>query len=214
MEHGEKFNSITHMVGAGLAVVGAPALIVVAARQGDARKLVSLAIYGAMLVLLYTSSVLYHSLRGRAKDVFRVFDHCAIYLLIAGTYTPFTLVTLRGGWGAALFITIWLLAFLGVMKDVFLHRRFRAISIALYFIMGWLMVVAFTPLRRALPPAGVIWLVVGGLLYTSGIVFYALSKRTLHGHGIWHLFVLGGSICHFIAVYLYVARSAAHTMNV
>jgi len=202
MYPGEKFNAITHVVGTVLAIAGSAVLIVLAS---GARKVTALAIYGAMLIVLYLSSTLYHSLRGPAKKVFHVFDHCAIYLLIAGTYTPFTLVTLRGAWGWTLFGIIWALAAAGVAKDIFLHGRMRAISIVLYVLMGWLVVIAFAPLRAALPPPGIALLVAGGLVYTFGIVFFAMSKRVVHTHGVWHLCVLAGSICHYVAVLRYVA---------
>ena len=206
MYRGELFNSITHIVGTLLAIVGTSVLITAAVMNGaDARRLVALAIYGAMLIVLYLSSTLYHSLRGPAKQVFHVFDHCAIYLLIAGTYTPFTLVTLRGAWGWTLFTIIWALAAAGIAKDVFLHGRYRAISITLYVIMGWLVVAAFGPLKQALPMDGIFWLIAGGLVYTAGIVFFALSKRVLHMHGLWHLCVIGGSVCHYVCVFRYVA---------
>ncbi|HUP59544.1 MAG TPA: hemolysin III family protein [Thermoanaerobaculia bacterium] len=207
MYPGERFNSITHLVGTVLAIVGTAALITVAAVYGkaDARRMTALAVYGAMLVVLYLSSTLYHSLRGRAKRVFHVFDHCAIYLLIAGTYTPFTLVTLRGVWGWTLFGIVWALAAAGVAKDVFLHGRLRGISIMLYVLMGWLVVAAFGPLRAALPMAGIAWLIAGGIAYTAGLAFFALSNRVAHTHGLWHLCVMGGSVCHYVTVFRYVA---------
>jgi len=139
-----------------------------------------------------------------------VSDHTSIYLLIAGTYTPFTLVTLRGAWGWWLFAIVWSLAIAGVLKDVFLHGRFRVISVTLYVLMGWLIVIAFAPLKRALPAAGIAWLAAGGVIYTLGIVFFALSKRVLHMHGVWHLFVIGGSVCHYVAVLRYVALAPVY----
>lgn len=206
MYRGELFNSITHVVGTVLAIVGTSVLMTAAVLKGaDTRRIIALGIYGAMLIVLYLSSTLYHSLRGPAKQVFHVFDHCAIYLLIAGTYTPFTLVTLRGVWGWTLFAIIWALAAAGIAKDVFLHGRYRAISVTLYVIMGWLVVVAFGPLKQALPMDGIVWLMAGGLIYTAGILFFALSKRVLHMHGLWHLCVLGGSACHYVCVFRYVA---------
>ncbi len=207
MYRGELFNSITHLVGTVMAVVGTSVLITTAAFHGaGARQLVALSVYGAMMVVLFLSSTLYHSLTpGRAKQIFHVFDHCAIYLLIAGTYTPFTLVTLRGPWGWSLFAIVWALAAAGVAKDVFLHGRYRAVSVVLYMVMGWLVVVAFGPLKQALPMDGILWLVAGGIVYTAGVLFFALSKRVLHMHGVWHLCVLGGSMCHYVAVFRYVA---------
>lgn len=206
MYKGELFNSITHVVGTVLALIGTTVLITTAVlRGGDARSITALAVYGAMLVILYLSSTLYHSLRGPAKKVFHVFDHCAIYLLIAGTYTPFTLVTLRGVWGWTLFAVIWTLAIVGVAKDVFLHGRYRAVSVALYVIMGWLVIAAFGPLREALPVNGIWWLIAGGVAYTAGLLFFALSKHVVHMHGLWHLCVMGGSACHYVVVFRYVA---------
>lgn len=207
MYRGELFNSISHLVGTIMAVIGTAVLVTSAVREGaGARSIAALSVYGAMMIVLYLSSTLYHSVRvGPAKKVFHVFDHCAIYLLIAGTYTPFTLLTLRGVWGWTLFAIIWALAAAGVAKDVFLHGRYRAISVILYVIMGWLVIAAFGPLKSALPMAGIWWLLAGGVVYTAGILFFALSKHFAHMHGMWHLCVMGGSVCHFVAVYRYVA---------
>lgn len=204
MYPGERFNSITHLFGSALAIAGTAALVTTAALAGGARRITAVAVYGAMLIVAYLSSALYHSVRGPAKKVFHVFDHCAIYLLIAGTYTPFTLIALRGAWGWALFAIVWTLAVFGVAKDVFLHNRYRAISVVLYLLMGWLIVAAFGPLQKAVAPNGVVWLMAGGIVYTTGLLFFALSKKVIHAHGVWHLCVLGGSICHFIAVIRYV----------
>src|SRR6185436_9843656 len=164
-----------------------------------------MSVYAAMLIILYLSSTLYHSLRGPAKKIFHVFDHCSIYLLIAGTYTPFTLVTLRGVWGWWLFGIIWALAAAGVAKDAFFHNRLRPVSVVLYVLMGWLVIVAFEPLKRAMPATGIAWLIGGGIVYTVGIAFFAMSKRVAHTHGVWHLCVIGGSVCHYVAVVRYVA---------
>jgi len=205
MYHGERFNSITHLVGSVLALAGASIVITLAAERGGAGRITAVAIYGAMLFVLYLSSTLYHSLRGTAKRVFHVFDHCAIYLLIAGTYTPFTLITLGGKWGWSLFAIVWTLAIAGVLKDAFFHGRYRAVSITLYLLMGWLVLAAFGPLEHALPPPAIVLLAIGGVIYTVGLVFFAMSKRVAHMHGVWHLFVLAGSICHYVAVAKYVA---------
>jgi len=204
--HGERLNSITHLFGAVAAAAGLAVLVVLAAQQGDAWKLVSFSVYGATLFLLYLFSTLYHSTRGRAKPILAKLDHAAIYLLIAGSYTPFTLVTLRGAWGWTLFGMIWGLAVLGMVVDS-LHRKDarRILPVAIYIVMGWLVLIAFKPLLAALAHAGVLWLVAGGLFYTLGIVFYALDKKLRHSHGIWHLFVLAGSISHYLAVLFYVA---------
>lgn len=205
MYHGERFNSISHLVGAGLAVVGSAALIVSAGLGGDPWKIVSFSIYGAMLVALYVFSTLYHSVRGRAKNVLRKFDHCSIYLLIAGSYTPFALVSLRGAWGWSLLGVVWSLALLGIVQEIWLAKGARVLSLVVYVLMGWLAVVAVLPLWTALTPPGFAWLAAGGACYTLGIGFYATDHKLRHGHGWWHLFVLGGSICHFITVLLYVA---------
>ena len=205
MYYGERFNGVTHLMGAVLAAAGAAALVVLAARQGDPWKIVSFSIYGAMLFGLYAVSTLYHSTRGRVKDVFRKLDHCSIYLLIAGTYTPFTLVTLRGAWGWSLFGVIWGLAAIGITQEAWLAKGARIFSLVIYMLMGWLAVIAVGPLVAALTPAGFAWLAAGGLLYTGGIIFYALDEKLRHGHGVWHLFVLAGSIGHYLAILLYVA---------
>ena len=202
MYAGERFNSITHLVGTLMAIVGTAVIVSVAA---GARAVIAFTIYGTMMILAYLSSTLYHSVRGPAKELFHIFDHCAIYLLIAGTYTPFTLLTLRGPVGWWLFATIWTLAIAGILKDVFFHGRFRIASVVFYLLMGWLVVVAFGPLRESLPFAGIVWLAAGGILYTVGTIFFALSKHVVHTHGVWHLCVLGGSICHYVAVLRYVA---------
>jgi hemolysin III len=204
MYAGERFNSITHILGTVLAIVGA-VLAIRAVADRDATTIAAISIYGAMLTVLYVSSTLYHSLRGSAKTLFHVFDHCAIYLLIAGTYTPITLITLRGPWGWWLFAIVWTLAIAGVMKDVLLRGRYRPISVVLYVLMGWLVIVAIKPLRLAMPANGIAWIAAGGAIYTAGIVFFALSKRVAHMHGIWHLCVIGGSACHYVAVMRYVA---------
>jgi hemolysin III len=200
MYPGERFNTITHLIGLVLALIGAIVAVTLAARTGGAMKIAAVSIYGGMLVVLYLSSTLYHSLRGKAKQLFHVFDHCSIYLLIAGTYTPFTLTVLRGRWGWWLFGIVWTLALLGVAKDVFLRGRYRAVSVVLYLLMGWMVVAAFEPLQRALPSAGLVLLGAGGIAYTVGVVFFALSKRVVHTHGVWHLFVIAGSACHYFAV--------------
>jgi len=205
MYYGERLNGSTHLIGTVLAAIGAAVLVVLAARQGDPWKIVSFSIYGAMLLALYTLSTLYHSTRGRVKDVFRKLDHCSIYLLIAGTYTPFTLVTLRGAWGWSLFGVIWGLAALGIAQEAWLAKGPRILSLIIYILMGWLSVIAVKPLIAALTPAGFAWLAAGGLFFTGGIIFYALDEKLRHGHGIWHVFVLAGSASHYFAILLYVA---------
>jgi hemolysin III len=204
MYHGERFNALTHLVAAIAALAGAIALVVVAASGGDPWKIVSVSVYGATLVLLYTASVLYHSLRGHAKDILRELDHQSIYLLIAGSYTPFCLVTLRGPWGWSLFGVVWGLAALGGLQELWSRSGARILSVVIYVVMGWAVVAALVPLREALEPAGFAWLVAGGLFYTFGIVFYALDSRVTHAHGIWHLFVIAGSLSHYVAILRYV----------
>jgi hemolysin III len=205
MYAGERFNSITHIAGTVLAIIGTVIAIAAAVSRGsDSTTITAVAVYGLMLIVLYLSSTLYHSLRGPAKSVFHVFDHCAIYLLIAGTYTPITLITLRGPWGWWLFGIVWTLAIAGVLKDILLRGRYRPVSVVLYVLMGWLVVVAIKPLRVAMPSQGIVWIAAGGLFYTLGIVFFALSKHVAHTHGIWHLCVIGGSACHYVAVMRYV----------
>lgn len=204
MYKGEWFNSISHMIGAALALVGLVILVVLAALQGDPWKIVSFSIYGTTLLLLYTFSALYHSLHGKAKKVFRKFDHLSIYLLIAGSYTPFTLITLRGVWGWSIFGAIWGLAILGIVLDSLPQKGQRVLPVIIYVFMGWLILIALGPLLRALPLMGLAWLLLGGVFYTIGIVFYALDKRVRHFHGIWHLFVLAGSLSHYFTVLFYV----------
>lgn len=205
MYHGERFNAYTHLAGALLALAGAVVLIVLGAMKQDAWKIVSFAIYGASLVILYSASTLYHSTRGRLKAFFRKLDHTAIYLLIAGSYTPFTLVTLRGPWGWWLFGVIWVLAALGIAQEFWLGKRTRVLSLIIYVLMGWIALVAVLPLVDTLSLAGFAWLAAGGLAYTAGIAFYVYDERFAHWHGIWHLFVVAGSALHYIAILLYVA---------
>ncbi len=205
MYHGERFNSLSHLLGTVLAAAGLALLVVLAARQGDAWKIVSFSLYGTTLFLLYLVSTLYHSLRGRAKSLFQRLDHLAIYLLIAGTYTPFMLVTLRGVWGWSLFGVVWGLALAGMALEYRPRKGARLLSVVIYLLMGWLALVALGPLLEALPFMGLVWLFGGGLFYTLGVLFYIFDTRLHHGHGIWHLFVLAGSISHYFAILFYVA---------
>jgi hemolysin III len=206
MHFGERFNSVTHLVGTVLSVAGLATLVTMAAMERDPYKIVSFAVYGAMLLVLYTISTLYHWVRSpRLKSVLQKCDHSAIYLLIAGSYTPFTLVTLRGPWGWSLFGVSWGLAALGIVQELTLGRRTRSVSMVIYVMMGWLALVAIRPLVSALPPAGTAWLLAGGLIYSAGIYFFINDERIRHGHGIWHLFVLGGSLCQFVSIARYVA---------
>ena len=204
MYYGERFNAISHLVGAILAVIGCTLLVVFSALQGAAKELVSASVYGGSLVTLYTTSTLYHSVRGRMKAVFQKLDHCAIYLLIAGSYTPFTLITLEGAWGWTLFGINWSLAVIGIIQEFILGKRTRVLSLIIYLVMGWLIVVAIQPLVAAMPFAGLLWLIGGGITYTLGVIFFVLDEKIKHGHGIWHLFVLLGSIMQFFCIFFYV----------
>ena len=195
-------NALTHGVGVALAVACALTLVTIAALRGDAFDVVGTAVFGATLILLYVASTAYHSARDallRAR--LRVLDHCAIYLLIAGSYTPFALGALRGGWGWSLFAVTWTLALLGIAFKLRYTGRFSLISTAVYIGMGWIAVVAIVPLARSLSLPALLWLVAGGIVYTTGAPFYQWA-RFRYAHAVWHLFVLGGSICHGIAVAL------------
>ena len=204
MYHGEKFNAWTHLVGAVLACIGAIWLLVLASLTGEPLKIVSVAVYGVALVVLYSISTLYHSLRGRAKRIMRKLDHLSIYLLIAGSYTPFCLVTLEGAWGWTLFGIVWTLGIIGMLQEIKPRSEARVLSLVIYAVMGWIVLIAIEPLLAALGRAGFTWLAAGGVLYTVGILFFAYDSRFRHWHGIWHLFVMAGSLLHFIAILRYV----------
>jgi len=193
-------NSITHGLGTGLSVAGLTALVLLAALYGDVWQIVGFSIYGSTLIVLYLASTLYHGFQNpRAKRVFRIIDHAAIFLLIAGTYTPFLLISMRGVWGWTLLGIVWGLALLGVGFKVFFTHRFPVGSTLAYVLMGWLGVVAWKEAVARIPAGGLIWLGLGGVAYTVGVIFYAW-KRLPYNHAIWHLFVLAGSICHYLAV--------------
>nr|WP_255350154.1 hemolysin III family protein [Marinitoga sp. 1155] len=197
-------NSITHGIGAILSIAALVLLIVFSTLKGTFLQTVSVTIYGISLFLLYLASTLYHSIQHKkTKQILEIIDHSSIYLLIAGTYTPFTLVTLNGKIGWTIFTTIWVLALIGIGLKPFFVKKFRIISTLLYIGMGWMIIFAINPLISSLPLGGIIWLVIGGLLYTVGAVFY-IWRKLPYSHMIWHLFVLGGSISHFIAVFFYV----------
>ncbi len=200
----ELANSLTHGIGAGLSLLGMGILLYRAARTGSALHLASFSIYGTTLFLLHLASTLYHAVRpSRLKQAFRVLDHCSIFLLIAGTYTPFLLLSLWGRWGATLLVTIWSMAAIGVAFKILFMGRLRRLSVAFYVLMGWLIVVAARELWLRVPHEALLYVAVGGLLYTVGVVFY--SWRRPYTHAVWHLFVLGGSICHYLAVLLYLS---------
>lgn len=194
-------NWTSHSIGLAAAVAAFPVLVYYTTRHGNTLNIVAASIYASTMVLMFASSMIYHMVSpGRVKEILRKLDHAAIYLLIAGTYTPFTFSVLAGPWGWTLFGTIWGLAALGLFLK-FSNRLTREwLSNALYLLMGWLVVVAAVPLFRNLPVAGSIWLIAGGLAYTGGIVFYVLDSRMRYGHFVWHLFVLAGAACHFFAV--------------
>lgn len=200
----ECFNTITALLGAIAAVCGVVWLLMLAVRQGDPWKIASFGIYGLTLVSVYVVAMLYHASNGHAKTLFCKLDHLSIYLLIAGTYTPFTLVTLRDSVGWQVFSAVWGMAFLGIILDWAPKKGNRVLPVIIYLIMGWLILVAINPLLRVLPMAGFYSLLVGGLFYTFGVVFFALDKKVHYFHGIWHIFVLSGSISHYIAVLFYV----------
>ncbi|NTU50046.1 MAG: hemolysin III family protein [Desulfobulbaceae bacterium] len=193
-------NSLTHGTGIVLSVAGFISLIVQPGTTRDNWRLTAFSIYGGSLILLYLSSTLYHSIQNpRLKYLFRVADHASIYLLIAGTYTPFLLVSMRNTWGWTLFILIWSIAILGICLTTIFIRRFRKLSVASYIIMGWLAVLSLYDLLARIPSIGVIWLAIGGIVYTLGVVFYMWHKLPYH-HAIWHVFVLAGSACHYLAI--------------
>ncbi|WP_027156981.1 PAQR family membrane homeostasis protein TrhA [Methylobacter luteus] len=205
MHDGERFNVISHLLGAIAASTGLVMLVVLAARQGDVWKIISFSIYGASLVLVYTFSTLYHGLEGKAKELFAELDHHAIYILIAGTYTPFTLVTLRGSWGWSIFGIVWSLAALGSLLELLSKKEQRILPVVIYLLMGWIILIALKPLLQVMPMKGFVWLLSGGLFYSVGVVFYALDDRVRYFHNIWHIFVLAGSICHYFTVLFFVA---------
>ena len=193
-------NTATHGLGAALAIGGTVALIVHAASSSDPWRIVSYSVFGVTMILLYAASAIYHAMPpGRAKNAFKMIDHLAIFVLIAGTYTPFTLVPLRGPVGWTVFGVIWGMAVAGIVLKIFTIGKYRKLSTLVYIVMGWTVIGAVRPLIRSVPPETLVWLAAGGLSYTFGTVFY-LSKRLPYAHAVWHLFVLGGTVSHFIAV--------------
>lgn len=200
MHHGEKFNSLTHYAGGLLASAGAAVLITLACLSGDTFKLVAACVYGAGLVLVFVASTLYHLTPGPSKAILRKCDHLSIYLMIAGTYTPFCLVTLRGITGGILLVAVWCLAGLGLLLEFTIARRSRNPSLALYLLMGLLSLTVLGPLSTAIPGNGFYWLLAGGLLYFAGVFFYLFDEQVPHFHGIWHLFVIGGSASQYLCV--------------
>ena len=202
----ELANSLSHGLGLIAALVATPFLIRHAVRHGDAGFIVGASIFAATMVLLYLASTLYHALPvGHAKRVFQIIEHSAIFLLIAGTYTPFTLGVLRGAWGWTLLGLIWSLALAGVTLKALNRMSHPILTTSLYLLMGWLIVIAASPLSARIPTSGLLWLVAGGLAYTVGVVFFAFDSRLRYGHFIWHLFVMAGTVCHYFAVLRYAA---------
>jgi hemolysin III len=202
---GERFNSASHLLGALAALLGSAALIWPAMQNAEVWKILGFSVYSVSLLSLYTFSTLYHSSQGASKALYRQLDHLAIYLLIAGTYTPFLVVTLREAGGWWMFTVIWCLAAVGMILEVMPKAGRRAWSIGVYLLMGWLAVFLIKPLNAVLPEGGFSLLLAGGIAYTLGIIFYVFDKKITHFHGIWHLFVLAGSACHFFTIYYYVA---------
>lgn len=195
----ETVNSLTHLLGFGLGIAVLAVLVISASAQGDPWRIVSFSIYGSCLVLLYGASALYHAVpHGAFKRAMNKVDHASIFLLIAGTYTPFMLVPLRGGWGWSIFGVVWGIAMLGIGANDLLHRM-TPLRVALYILLGWIIVIAIVPVTLLLPPSVVLLLAAGGIAYTSGVYFFARERLPFH-HAIWHLFVLGGSACHFWAL--------------
>ncbi len=207
MYYGEKFNSISHLVGAVLALIGFGALLAVSIQLNNWTIFVSFMVFGVTLVSLYTMSTLYHSFHPpKLKRVFQKLDHISIYFLIAGTYTPYMLVSLGEGNGPFMLLVVWFLAFLGLILELMVKYRIELLQIVIYLLMGWICVFEYNSLRDSIPIPGIVWLTIGGVTYTIGIVFYVLDdlNKLRHAHGIWHLFVMLGSVCHFISVIGYV----------
>ncbi|SFM39161.1 hemolysin III [Nitrosomonas nitrosa] len=199
-------NSISHGIGLVAALVATPFLIMHAVQHGDTGFIVGASLFAATMVMLYLASTLYHALpQGKAKSVFKIIEHSAIFLLIAGTYTPFTLGVLHGAWGWTLLGIVWSLAAIGVVLKAFDKMHNPILSTSLYLLMGWLILIAIYPLYTRIPASGLLWLVAGGVAYTIGIFFFATDSRTRYGHFIWHLFVMAGTTCHYFAVLWYAA---------
>ena len=202
----EIFHSITHGIGSGLAIAGLVILVVLAVLNGDVYKIIGFSIFGTSLVLLYLASTLYHGIQQpRTKHIFKIFDHSAIYLLIAGSYTPFLLVGIRNTTGWTLLVVVWMIALIGITMKVLFIDRFQVLSVIMYLAMGWLCVFAFREMLSSIPIGGIIWLAAGGILYTVGVIFYAMQKKP-YMHAVWHFFVLGGSLCHYFAVLFFLTQ--------
>ncbi len=197
-------NALTHGIGALLGVAALTLMIVMSVKYSDTARVISSLIYGSSLILLYLASTLYHSIQSpRAKRIFQLLDHCAIYILIAGTYTPFMLISLKGTWGYSLLTAIWGLAIFGIVFKVIFHDRYAKVSLFTYLAMGWLCILVGGEMLSKIPTGGLLFLLAGGLAYTFGTIFFVLDRIPFN-HAIWHLFVLAGSVCHFFAIYQYV----------
>ncbi|MGZ3726721.1 MAG: PAQR family membrane homeostasis protein TrhA [Pseudobdellovibrio sp.] len=206
MYKGERFNSFSHLLGFIFALISSIILldITLSKHEHDALRIISFSIYGAMIVTLYLASTIYHSVRGKKKDFFRLIDYLSIYLMIAGSYTPFALIVLGGTWGWSIFAAIWVLALIGITQEILIGKKTRKYSLFIYVVMGWLILVAIKPFINSLPERGVWWIVTCGMCYTFGIFFFLLDEKYKHFHGIWHVCVLLGSVCQFICLYNYV----------
>lgn len=199
-------NAVLHGIGLGLAIAALIVLIVIGSTYGDRWHVVGFSIYGATLIILYLASTLYHSFpQGKSKYILKIFDHSAIFLLIAGTYTPVLLILLRGSLGWVIFITVWTLAFLGILGKILFFERFQVLAIILYLAMGWLIVFFIKPLFAAMNTISIVFLLIGGFAYSVGVIFYAWEKLK-YNHAIWHIFVLLGSVCHFFTILFIVPR--------
>jgi hemolysin III len=198
----EVANALSHGVGLVASLAALPVLVMLALQRGDAWKVVGTIVFGVSLVTLYTASTVYHALpsTSRAKQIWRRIDHAAVYFLIAGTYTPFTLGPLRGPWGWSLFGVVWGIALIGMMKDLCVGPRWQTLSTIVYLALGWLVVIALAPLLQRVGPTGLAWLFAGGIAYTIGVIFFACDQRMRGAHCLWHVFVLIGSVCHAVAV--------------
>lgn len=203
MYPGERFNSATHLFGLALAIAGSVVLLSHAMRSGNGLKVLGISVFALSMIALYSSSTLYHSLRGPAKARWAKADRCAVYLMIAGTYTPFALCMSQGPWSGTLLAIIWLLALSGMLKELWWSNR-RASSLPLYLALGWAAVFAVVPLVKKLHEQGLFWLILGGVFYTVGVAFYAFDQRWRHAHGVWHLFVLSGTTSHYFAMLNYL----------
>ncbi len=198
-------NSVIHGIGIALSVAALVLLVVFASLRGDAWRIVSFSVYGTTLIMLYMASTLYHAITNeRAKRFFKLMDHVSIYLLIAGTYTPIALVSMRGGWGWSIFGVIWFMAITGILLKIMFIGRFKILSTIIYVLMGWMIVIAFKPMLNMVPPGLLMWLLIGGVCYTLGVIFYVWKVMPYH-HAVWHLFVLGGSISHFFGMLFHLS---------